>query len=138
YLCGYIAVPHRRREVRMATTLAYDHVVQIPVEQQTLEGILQIPGGAQGLVVFVHGSGSSRHSSRNQYVARLLQDDGLAVLLFDLLTAAEEQIDMRRRQLRFDIDLLAARVVVTTDWLMQHPETQDLAIGYFGASTGAA
>lgn len=122
----------------MATTLAYDHVVQIPVEQQTLEGILQIPGGAQGLVVFVHGSGSSRHSSRNQYVARLLQDDGLAVLLFDLLTAAEEQIDMRRRQLRFDIDLLAARVVVTTDWLMQHPETQDLAIGYFGASTGAA
>lgn len=122
----------------MATTLAYDQVVQIPVEQHTLEGILQIPDAAQGLVVFVHGSGSSRHSSRNQYVARLLQNDGLAVLLFDLLTAAEEQVDMRTRQLRFDIDLLAARVIATTDWLAQHPETQDLAIGYFGASTGAA
>jgi putative phosphoribosyl transferase len=122
----------------MSTTLAHDRVVQIPIGQHTLEGILQIPNAAQGLVVFVHGSGSSRHSSRNQYVARLLERGGLAILLFDLLTAAEEQVDLRTRHLRFDIQLLAMRVIAASDWLVQQPETHHLPIGYFGASTGAA
>jgi putative phosphoribosyl transferase len=122
----------------MNPTLAHDLVVQIPVGQHTLEGLLRIPNDAQGLVIFVHGSGSSRHSSRNQHVARLLTRKGLAVLLFDLLTAAEEQIDLRTRQLRFDIELLATRVTAATDWLVQQPEIRQLPLGYFGASTGAA
>jgi len=104
----------------------------------TLEGNLVIPEDAQGIVMFVHGSGSSRHSSRNKFVARTLQEGGLATLLFDLLTAEEEQIDMRTRHLRFDIDLLAERVVGATDWLLAQPDTRELDIGYFGSSTGAA
>jgi dienelactone hydrolase len=112
--------------------------VQIPIGDFALEGILQIPETADGLVVFVYGSGSSRHSGRNQQVARLLQQDNLATLLFDLLTGEEERVDMVTRHLRFDIDLLASRVIAATDWLVQQPATQRLAIGYFGASTGAA
>jgi putative phosphoribosyl transferase len=122
----------------MSTTVTHYLVVEIPIDQHTLEGILQVPNDAQGLVVFVHGSGSSRHSSRNQYVAHLLQRGGLAVLLFDLLTAAEEQIDLRTRHLRFDIGLLATRVITAIDWLVQRSEIQHLPIGCFGASTGAA
>jgi putative phosphoribosyl transferase len=121
-----------------APALMHESVVQIPVGGLALEGALAIPEDAYGLVVFTHGSGSSRHSVRNRQVTRFLQEEGLATLLFDLLTAEEEQIDLRTRQLRFDIPLLAERVVGVTDWLVQQPETRHLPIGYFGASTGAA
>jgi dienelactone hydrolase len=105
---------------------------------EVLEGILNIPERAEGIVVFVHGSGSSRNSPRNQYVAQQLNEGGLATLLFDLLTAEEEQIDLRTRHLRFDIDLLARRTMEATDWLIQQPFTKELNVGHFGASTGAA
>jgi len=101
-----------------------------------LEGDLVVPESAFGIVLFAHGSGSSRHSSRNRYVARTLQQSGLATLLMDLLTSEEEQIDMQTGHLRFDIPLLARRLVEATDWLASEPETRDLNIGYFGASTG--
>lgn len=115
-----------------------ERLVHVNAGPVTLEGNLAIPEDAQGIVMFVHGSGSSRHSSRNKFVARTLQEGGLATLLFDLLTAQEEQIDMRTRHLRFDIDLLAERVVGATDWLLEQPGTQEMNIGYFGSSTGAA
>ena len=104
--------------------------------QVTLEGNLSLPDGAQGIVVFAHGSGSSRHSPRNRYVAQALQQAGLATLLVDLLTPEEEALDLRTGRLRFDIELLAERVVGATDWLAQNPATAKLRIGYFGASTG--
>jgi len=103
-----------------------------------LEGILSVPEAAKGLVVFVHGSGSSRHSPRNQYVAQTLQEGGLATLLFDLLTASEEEIDLQTRHLRFDIDLLARRTSGALEWLALQPYAYDLKIGLFGSSTGAA
>jgi putative phosphoribosyl transferase len=112
--------------------------VTIPVDDLLLPGDLIIPQGAQGLVVFAHGSGSSRHSTRNQYVARVLHGAGLATLLFDLLTAAEEKAELSTHHLRFDIDLLAGRMVAVTDWLQRQPEAAGMHIGYFGASTGAA
>ena len=112
--------------------------VQIPIDSIYLEGNLSIPEGAKGIVVFVHGSGSSRHSPRNQYVAKELQKDGLGTLLFDLLTVEEERIDMLTRHLRFDIELLSKRLIDVTRWLLSRPDTKDLNIGYFGASTGAA
>jgi len=96
-----------------------------------------VPDGAHGVVLFAHGSGSSRHSPRNQYVARVLRQAGLGTLLIDLLTADEESVDQYTRHLRFDIELLALRLIGTTDWLRQHPLTDELPIGYFGASTGA-
>jgi putative phosphoribosyl transferase len=105
-----------------------------PVE---LEGILDIPEGAQGIVLFAHGSGSGRHSPRNRYVAGALREAGLATLLIDLLTPEEEEVDLRTRRLRFDIGLLADRLAGATDWLAQEPDTQNLRVGYFGASTGA-
>jgi pimeloyl-ACP methyl ester carboxylesterase len=103
-----------------------------------LEGNLSLPEGARGVVLFAHGSGSSRHSSRNRHVARLLNEARLATLLIDLLTADEEALDLRTAHLRFDIGLLAQRLVGATDWLSQQPDTRPLRIGYFGASTGAA
>jgi dienelactone hydrolase len=103
-----------------------------------LEGSLGVPHGARGLVLFAHGSGSGRHSPRNRFVAQSLRQAGLGTLLFDLLTAEEERIDERTAHLRFDIGLLAGRVVGATDWLAREPRTRDLAVGYFGASTGAA
>jgi putative phosphoribosyl transferase len=112
--------------------------VQILAGQVKLAGDLCIPQAAKGLVLFAHGSGSSRFSPRNRFVAQVLQEGGLATLLFDLLTPSEEEIDERTRHLRFDIDLLAGRLVATTDWVLQQPEVQNLKIGYFGASTGAA
>jgi dienelactone hydrolase len=112
--------------------------VRIPINSIVLEGNLVIPGGAHGIVVFAHGSGSSRHSSRNKYVAWELQKKGFGTLLFDLLTAEEERIDMVTAHLRFDIDLLANRLVDVTNWLLIHPVTENFKIGYFGASTGAA
>lgn len=102
----------------------------------TLAGDLVVPNAARGLVVFAHGSGSSRRSPRNRAVARVLQDAGLATLLLDLLTAEEEAVDQQTRHLRFDIALLARRLVAATDWLQQ--EEVPRRCGYFGASTGAA
>ena len=113
-------------------------LVRVPTGSVTLEGNLTLPEQSRGIVLFAHGSGSSRHSPRNRYVARLLNEAKLATLLIDLLTLHEEVIDARTAQLRFDIDLLAERLVDATDWLTQFPDTKDLRIGYFGASTGAA
>jgi pimeloyl-ACP methyl ester carboxylesterase len=112
--------------------------VRIQIGPATLEGDLDIPDGARAVVLFAHGSGSSRNSPRNRYVARVLRDAGLATLLMDLLTGDEEAIDMETGHLRFDIGLLAGRVVGATDWLARAPETAGFPVGYFGASTGAA
>ncbi len=112
--------------------------VKIPAEQARLQGDLVVPAGAGGIVVFAHGSGSSRLSPRNRYVADVLRQAGMATLLMDLLTADEETVDARTGHLRFDIPLLARRLVAATDWLRTQPETRPLRIGYFGASTGAA
>jgi putative phosphoribosyl transferase len=101
-----------------------------------LEGDLVIPGNARGIVVFAHGSGSSRHSSRNRFVAEVLQSANLATLLFDLLTADEESVDLQTAHLRFDIDLLADRLIGAMDWLDGEKETRGLPVGLFGASTG--
>jgi putative phosphoribosyl transferase len=110
--------------------------VRVHAGQVVLEGDLVAPPGASGIVVFAHGSGSSRHSPRNRYVAGVLQAGGLATLLIDLLTPEEEAVDLRTAHLRFDIGLLAARLVGASDWLVGQPATRDLRVGYFGASTG--
>src|SRR5437870_4081780 len=111
--------------------------IRIPAGHATLDGNLTIVDRAIGLVLFAHGSGSSRHSPRNQFVARTLNNAGLATLLFDLLTPEEELVDMRTAELRFDIDLLAERLVHATTWVkQQQQQTRDLRIGYFGSSTG--
>ncbi|MDJ0593232.1 MAG: dienelactone hydrolase family protein [Pleurocapsa sp. MO_226.B13] len=115
-----------------------ESLVSVKAGSVSLEGNLGMPKGAEGIVLFAHGSGSSRHSPRNRYVARVLREAGLATLLIDLLTVEEEAIDLRTRHLRFDIDLLATRLVGATDWLLQNSNTRNLRIGYFGASTGAA
>lgn len=112
--------------------------VRLPAGHVSLEGNLSIPEQAKGLVVFAHGSGSSRHSPRNQYVARVLRNAELATLLFDLLTPDEEAEDLITGRLRFDIGLLARRLVGVTDWLQSNERTRRLRLGYFGASTGAA
>ena len=110
--------------------------MQIHAGRAVLFGNLHIPEGAAALVLFAHGSGSSRHSPRNQSVARTLNDAGLATLLFDLLTQEEEAIDARTAELRFNIKLLAERLVHATNWAKQEHQTRDLQIGYFGSSTG--
>jgi putative phosphoribosyl transferase len=115
-----------------------ERTVRVPAGPVTLEGDLTVPEGAQGIVLFAHGSGSSRHSPRNRRVAWQLQDGRLATLLMDLLTADEEAADRGTGHLRFDIGLLAKRLVEAADWLGRQPETRDLALGCFGASTGAA
>jgi putative phosphoribosyl transferase len=112
--------------------------VQIQARRAVLSGNLDISEGAVALVLFAHGSGSSRHSPRNQFVARTLNNAGLATLLFDLLTPEEEAIDMRSREHRFNISLLAERLVHATKWAKQQEETRGLRIGYFGSSTGGA
>lgn len=112
--------------------------MRLSVASGSIEGDLAVPAGARGIVVFAHGSGSSRHSSRNKYVASALQASGFGTLLFDLLTAAEEREDERTRALRFDIGLLAGRLVAVTAALAQEAGAAQLPIGYFGASTGAA
>jgi putative phosphoribosyl transferase len=109
--------------------------VRIPAGRATLDGNLTIVDGATAIVLFVHGSGSSRHSPRNQFVARTLNKAGLATLLFDLFTPEEESIDARTAELRFNIMLLAERLVHATNWAKEE-ETRDLRIGYFGSSTG--
>src|SRR5436189_3192485 len=112
--------------------------VRIPAGRATLDGNLSIPENASARVLFVHGSGSSRHSPRNQFVARALNNSGLATLLFDLLTPEEEAIDARTAELRFNIKLLAERLVHATRWAEKEQQTRDLRIGYFGSSTGGA
>lgn len=112
--------------------------VHIQMDSIILEGDLEVPEGAEGLVIFAHGSGSSRHSIRNKTVAKTLRQNKMATLLFDLLTPEEEEIDNVTAHLRFDIDLLSERLIGTTDWVLQNPATKNLNIGYFGASTGAA
>jgi putative phosphoribosyl transferase len=112
--------------------------VQIQAGRAVLSGDLTIAENAVALVLFAHGSGSSRHSPRNQFVARTLNDAGLATLLFDLLTQEEEAIDIQTREHRFNIDMLAERLVHATKWAKQQEETRDLRIGYFGSSTGGA
>ena len=111
--------------------------LRVPVDGTTLFADLAIPVDSHGLVLFAHGSGSSRHSPRNQFVARVLQQD-FGTLLMDLLTEKEEALDNQTRELRFDIALLARRLTATVDWLSAQPTYRDLPIGIFGASTGAA
>jgi putative phosphoribosyl transferase len=120
--------------------IGQEQPVQIVLGRVALNGDLTMPEGARGVVLFAHGSGSSRKSPRNRYVARVLQEDGFATLLLDLLTGEEEAIDEHTRHLRFDIGLLASRLVGATDWLGRNapmPQRLPLPIGYFGASTGA-
>ncbi|MDQ3987575.1 MAG: dienelactone hydrolase family protein [Actinomycetota bacterium] len=112
--------------------------IEIRSGDATLEGDLSLPAEDAGVVVFAHGSGSSRHSPRNQAVARELGSAGLGTLLIDLLTSEEEQVDLRTGRLRFDIGFLAERVAAATRWLRDRKETAQSPIGYFGASTGAA
>jgi len=112
--------------------------IAIPLDEIQLLGSLQLTDGARGIVVFAHGSGSSRFSPRNRFVAGTLNDAGLATLLFDLLTEEEEAVDMITAELRFDIGLLADRLIEVIDWLATYEETRHLKIGCFGASTGAA
>jgi pimeloyl-ACP methyl ester carboxylesterase len=120
------------------TPVTQSGLVRVRAGRVTLEGDLQIPEGAVGVVLFAHGSGSSRHSTRNRYVAGQLQAAGLATLLIDLLTLEEEAVDQHTAHLRFDIPLLAERLVAATRWLGEDPSTRSLSVGYFGASTGAA
>jgi putative phosphoribosyl transferase len=115
---------------------ATEQIVHVPAGRATLEGNLVVPPRARGVVLFAHGSGSSRHSRRNQFVARQLQDGGLATLLIDLLTPEEEQVDAVTRHVRFDIQLLADRLNAAISWLGERPETRELRVGLFGASTG--
>ena len=122
---------------RTAGPGAEEHSVQVSAGLITLEGNMGVTDRARGIVLFAHGSGSGRHSPRNRYVAGALREEGLATLLIDLLTPEEEEVDLRTRHLRFNIGLLAERLVGATDWLRRSPETQHLRIGYFGASTGA-
>lgn len=118
-----------------ATTL---HEVRIPCGDAWLYGDLALPAEFVGLVLFAHGSGSGRHSGRNRQVARRLQEAGIATLLFDLLTAREEEVDLHTRQHRFDIALLTRRMEDATAWAAQQAAVRGLPIGYFGASTGSA
>lgn len=115
-----------------------ESVVEVNAAGVVLEGSLTIAPRATGIVVFAHGSGSGRLSPRNLYVAGVLRERGLAALLFDLLTEEEEKVDAFTRELRFNIPLLAGRVLGATEWLRERPETAHLKLGYFGASTGAA
>ena len=115
--------------------------VKIPVDKDSktyIEGSLMIPENSKGLVIFAHGSGSGRYSPRNQYVSQVLNNDGLSTLLLDLLTEEEEKIDVLTKEYRFDIELLAYRLISVTDWLTKQDNTKNMILGYFGASTGAA
>lgn len=112
----------------------FEQLVQIPADSVTLEGMLVVPAKAEGMVLFAHGSGSSRHSPRNNFVAKVLRESGIGALLIDLLTEREDAV----YQTRFDINLLTDRLTAATKWLMGQPQTKRLKIGFFGASTGAA
>ena len=118
--------------------LQVEQVIDISSGKVQLEGELKVPQRANGIVLFAHGSGSSRHSPRNQYVARTIREAGVGTLLFDLLTKEEEAIDSYTAELRFNIEFLARRLVDATNWITSQHATQHLRIGYFGSSTGAA
>ena len=122
----------------MPTPRQDDRPVAVRAGQALLEGDLSIPERAGGIVLFAHGSGSSRHSPRNRHVAQFLREGALGTLLIDLLTSGEEKAEAATGHLRFDIDLLGERLVALTDWLRAQPDTCGLSVGYFGASTGAA
>ncbi|MBI3995025.1 MAG: dienelactone hydrolase family protein [Nitrospirae bacterium] len=115
-------------------TERFERLVRIPTDSVTLEGMLVVPERAKGVVLFAHGSGSSRHSPRNNFVAKVLHEAGIGTLLIDLLTQPEDAV----YKTRFDIHLLTDRLTAATKWLMGQPQTEGLKIGYFGASTGAA
>jgi putative phosphoribosyl transferase len=117
---------------------AAERPIVIPAGDVGLSGDLAVPDNARAAILFAHGSGSSRHSRRNRYVANVLQSGGFATLLLDLLTEQEEAVDQVTRHLRFDIPLLAERLTAAVDWLQMEKSTRDLSIGLFGASTGAA
>jgi len=123
---------------RITQSVSYERPVSIGLVKATLEGNLGLPPHPCGIVLFAHGSGSSRHSPRNRFVAETLQSHGIATLLMDLLTASEEEIDRRTSQLRFNIRLLAKRLAGATTWTLRQPDLRGLNVGYFGASTGAA
>lgn len=112
--------------------------IPIPSDDVQLNGTIYIPENSQGLILFAHGSGSSRFSPRNRFVAQYLNKGAYATLLFDLLTRSEETSDLINAGLRFDIELLTRRLQGATDYLMQNPDTKNFSLGYFGASTGAA
>jgi putative phosphoribosyl transferase len=122
----------------IARPLSQALTMRVPVDGTVLNADLAIPVEAHGMVVFAHGSGSSRHSPRNQFVARVLQQSDFGTLLMDLLTEREDALDLQTRELRFDIGLLAKRLTATVDWLASHASYKHLPIGLFGASTGAA
>jgi putative phosphoribosyl transferase len=127
------------RTSRESAGVAIEHVpVTVALDSIRLDGDLSVPSAAKGVVLFAHGSGSSRHSPRNRYVADVLNEGGLATLLIDLLTADEQEVDLQTAHLRFDIPFLARRLETITEWLSRHPEVRDLRLGHFGASTGAA
>jgi putative phosphoribosyl transferase len=116
-----------------------NEIVRITTDNQNIiEGNLTLPTDGKGIVIFAHGSGSSRHSPRNKYVAQVLNESGIATLLIDLLTFEEEKADDITREHRFNIKLLANRLLAATDWISQSAEFRNLKVGYFGASTGAA
>ena len=119
----------------------YDGTESVRITTDTrniIEGSLTLPSEPKGVVIFAHGSGSSRHSPRNKYVAQVLNESGIATILIDLLTSEEENIDNITREHRFDIRLLSRRLIAATDWLSRNTELSKLKVGYFGASTGAA
>ena len=123
---------------RKVQTDGIESEIVIDAGKVELEGTLGIPKEAGGIVLFAHGSGSSRHSPRNRYVAQVLQSQGIGTLLFDLLTREEESIDEFSGEIRFDIPYLANRLIDATRWLVQRPDMHRIKLGYFGASTGAA
>lgn len=120
--------------------LRHERIVDVSVRANsvTLSGELRLPANASAIVLFAHGSGSSRHSPRNQFVAQVIREAGVGTLLFDLLTPQEESIDVHTTQLRFDIGMLGRRLVAATNWLKTQKQTKELGVGYFGASTGGA
>jgi len=124
--------------VKIAGSSGREIEVAIPLGNLNLPGDLAVPARGVGLAIFAHGSGSSRHSPRNQAVARVLREFGIGTLLFDLLTDEEEQQELYTRYLRFDIPLLAERLVGATRWVSEQADARGLPLGYFGASTGAA
>jgi putative phosphoribosyl transferase len=131
-------VGHEASAMKQALARQVEREITVPAGRASLTGDLTVPAGAKGIVLFAHGSGSSRHSPRNVWVATQLQRAGIATLLFDLLTGAEEERDIHTREHRFDIPLLGRRLVHATSWTDTQPDLAALSLGYFGASTGSA
>ncbi len=128
--------PNKNSRARLVDT--FSGIVQIPVDSMHLEAEWIMPPNASGVVIFAHGSGSSRHSRRNQFVASILHESGIGTVLLDLLTRQEERRDAADGQLRFDIEMLTNRLITAVRWVEDHPAAHEQPIGLFGASTGAA